>query len=84
MRHELLVASMFMTFVCACAGAAFSVRAINLRKPGLPLFPSPLCSPFNHLFYASHFSEAGLRARRVAFFCYVGFALFAALDFLLS
>jgi hypothetical protein len=83
MRHALLVFSMLMTAVCSAAGAAFSVRAINLRKPGLPLFLSPLCSPFNHLFFASHFSEAGLRARRVAIIFFLGLIAFLALDLLL-
>jgi hypothetical protein len=84
MRHALLVFSMFMTFVCFWAGAAFSVRAINLRKPGLPLCPAPLCSPFNHLFFANHFSDAGLRARRVAIISYLALIAFVGLDFLLS
>jgi hypothetical protein len=84
MRHALLVFSMFMTFVCFWTGAVFSVRAINLRKAGLPLCPPPLCSPFNHLFFASHLSEAGLRARRVAIISYLALIAFVGLDFLLS
>ena len=84
MRHALLVISMLMTFVCFWAAAAFSVRAIQLRKRGLPLFCGPLRSPFNHLFFGGHFSEAGLRARRVALFCYLGLIIFAALAFVLS
>ena len=75
---------MVMTFVCFWAAAAFSVRAIQLRKPGLPLFCGPLASPFNHLFFASHFSEAGLRARKVALFCYLGLIIFVGLAFVFS
>ena len=84
MRHALLVFSMLMTFVCFCSGAAFSVRAIQLRKPGLPLLCGPLGSPFNHLFFATHFSEAGLRARRVAIVSYLALIAFVGSDFLLS
>jgi len=62
----------------------FAVRAIQLRKRELPLFPAPLFSPFQHLFAASHFSDAGLRARRVAFASAVGLVVFAALDFIFS
>jgi hypothetical protein len=84
MKHTLFIGSMLMTFVCFWATAAFAVRAIQLRKPGLPLFPTPLQSPFNHLFFTSHLSEAGMRARRLALVFGIGFLLFAALDFLLS
>jgi hypothetical protein len=84
MRHALLVGSLFMTFVCFWLAAAFSVRAIQLRKHGLPLLCGPLGSPFNHLFFASHLSEPGLRARKVAVAALAGFVVFAALDFLLS
>ena len=84
MRHALFVISMLMTFVCFWSAAAFSVRAIQLRKPGLPLLCGPLGSPFNHLFFASHFSQPGLRARRIAFISYVALAVFVALDFMLS
>jgi hypothetical protein len=55
-----------------------------LRKRELRLFPAPLVSPFQHLFAASHFSDAGLRARRVAFASAVGLVVFAALDFIFS
>jgi hypothetical protein len=55
-----------------------------LRKRELPLFPAPLFSPFQYLFAASHFSDAGLRARRVAFASAVGLVAFAALDFIFS
>ena len=84
MRHPLFIASMLMTFLCFGSTAAFSVRAIQLRKPGLPLCPAPLSGPFNHLFFASHFSDAGLRARRIAFVSFLGLIIFVALDFLLS
>ena len=46
---------------------AFAVRTIRLRKPGTPLFPSPLESPFNYLFSSAHLTEAGRRARFVCF-----------------
>jgi hypothetical protein len=84
MKHSLFVGSMLMTFVCFWLAATFSVRAIQLRKHGLPLLCGPLGSPFNHLFFASHLSEAGLRARKIAFSALVGLVLFVALDFLLS
>jgi hypothetical protein len=84
MRHQLFVFSMFMTFVCFWSAVAFTVRAIQLRKDGLPLLCGPLGSPFNHLCFANHLSEAGLRARKVAFSALDGLALFVALDFLLS
>ena len=84
MRHALLVGSLFMTFVCFWLAAAFSVRAIQLRKRGLPLLCGPLGSPFNHLFLAGHLSEAGLRSRKVAFAACAGLVVFTAIDFLLS
>jgi hypothetical protein len=84
MTQTLFVGSLLMTFVCFWLTLGFAVRAIQLRKPGLPLCPVPLVSPFQHLFAASHFSYAGLRARRVAFVSAVGLVVFAALDFLLS
>jgi hypothetical protein len=74
---------MFMTFVCFCLAAAFSVRAIQLRKHGLPLLCGPLGRPFNHLFFASHLSKAGLHARRVAFAALTRLVVFVVLDFLL-
>ena len=84
MKHSILAGSMLMTFVCFCSMLGFAVRAIQLRKPNLPLCPVPLASPFYHLFSASHFADAGLRARRIAFLAAVGLILFVALDFLSS
>jgi hypothetical protein len=75
---------MLMTFVCFWSMLSFAVRAIQARKPGLPLCPVPLASPFFHLFSADHLSAAGLRARRIAFLSTVGLILFVALDFALS
>jgi hypothetical protein len=80
----MFIASMFITFVCFWATAGFAVRAIQLRKPGLPLCPAPLLSPFYHMFSRSHFSEAGLYARAISFAFAVGLLVFGALDFLLS
>jgi hypothetical protein len=75
---------MVMTFVCFWSMLGFAIRAIQLRKRGLPLCPVPLASPFQHLFGASHFSDVGLRARRVAFVSAVGLLVFLALDLVLS
>ena len=84
MRHALFVASMIMGFVCFWSLLAFSIRAIQLRKEGLPLLSGPLGSPFNHLFFPSHFSHAGLRARRIALLSLVGLIVFAGLAYFLS
>jgi len=84
MKHTLLVGSLVMTFVCFWTMLGFAVRAIQLRKRELPLFRAPLVSPFQHLFAAGHFSDAGLRARRVAFAAAVGVVVFGALDFVFS
>ena len=84
MKHSILVASMLMTFVCFWLTLGFATRAMQLRKRDVPLFPSWLQSPYNHLFVASRFSDAGLRARRIALLSALGLVLFVALDFLLS
>jgi hypothetical protein len=83
MKHALLTGSLLMTFVCFWSSLGFAVRAIQLRKPGLPLCPVPLVSPFQHLFSASHFSEAGLRARTLVFVFGVALVVFTTLDFVL-
>jgi hypothetical protein len=58
--------SYLLIFILFWSTLGFATRAIQLRKPGVPLFPSWLQSPGNHLFFADRFTEAGLRARRIA------------------
>ena len=84
MKHNLFLASLLMTFICFWSTLGFATRAIQLRKREVPLFPNYLQSPYNHLFFASRFSDAGLRARRIALFSALGLVLFVALDFFLS
>jgi hypothetical protein len=58
--------SMLVLFVCFWSMLGFGTRAIQLRKPGVQLFPTWLYNPYHHLFFADRFTAAGLRARRLA------------------
>jgi hypothetical protein len=59
---------LIITFVSLAACVVFATKAIQMRKPGRPLQPSLMESPFNYLFRPSELTEAGLRARKKCFF----------------
>jgi hypothetical protein len=74
--------SYFLIFVFFWSTLGFATRAIQLRKPEVPLFPTWLQSPYNHLFFADRFTDAGLRARRIATLSAVGLILVAGVSYL--
>jgi len=67
-----------LLFILFFSMMGFATRAVALRKPSIPLFPTPMQSPYNHLFFASRFAEAGLRARRIAGYSAVGVLIIVA------
>jgi len=52
--------------VCFVAALAFGVAAVQHRKRGVPLQPSWLESPLNHLFSGGAFTSRGQKFRFVA------------------
>ena len=54
-------------------------RMVANRKPGVPLFPGGLQSPFNIVFRPHQLTEAGLRARRLCLWGTLGLVLSMAL-----
>jgi hypothetical protein len=71
-----------MIFVCFWAFLAFAVRTVQLRKPGLPLFPVPLwgMSTFiEYLGYPDQLTEAGRRARKKCFVFGLGLIFFVGI-----
>jgi len=84
MKGFLQMSCFLLTFICFWVCLAFAVRTVQLRKPGLPLFPSWLESPFNHPLSSTHLSEAGLRARRKCFGFGIASIAFTALYLLIG
>jgi hypothetical protein len=48
-------------------------RMVRHRKPGVPLFPNCLESPFNIMFRPAQLTDTGLKARRKMFIGVLGF-----------
>jgi hypothetical protein len=67
-------------FIFFWSALGFATRAIQLRKAEIPLFASWMQSPYNHLFFAGRFTDAGLRARRIAGLSAIGLLVIIAVD----
>ena len=77
---------MFFCIFCLLAFISTSVALLQLlllvraRKPGLPLYPHPLLSPFCVVFSSRSLTPEGLRIRRFL----VGSLVFAAIFSLIA
>jgi hypothetical protein len=59
-----LIIASALSFTAMCM---FAVLTVVGRKPGLPIQPSLLQSPFNYLFYPSRLTSNGQRNRKRCF-----------------
>lgn len=76
--------SYFLMFVLFWSTAGFATRAIQLRKPHVPFQQNWMLSPYHHLFFADRFTEAGLRARRIAALSGIAFVVVFTLSYFLG
>jgi hypothetical protein len=76
--HDLIIVT---TIIAGLVCLAFYVRAIQLRKAGVPLLPAWWMSPGFHLFHRDRFTERGLRWRKALFIAGAIFILLFIVDF---